>query len=85
MRLILKNIVNKSNRKLYGAVCILLAFKFNEETHLVESKLRLQQLMKAMQGLDKTDALSASELKLVEFTVYSYLDFSLLLCVEEYE
>jgi hypothetical protein len=41
LRLILKNIVNKSNRKLYGAVCVLLAFKFNEETHLVEAKLRL--------------------------------------------
>jgi hypothetical protein len=41
--------------------------------------------MRAMQDLDKTDALSANELKIVEFTVYSYLDFSLLLSIEEYE
>lgn len=84
-RLIQKNLVTKANRKLYGGCCLLLAYKFNEETHLEESKMKLQSLMAAIYALDKNDVLTTKDLNTAEFTVYASLEFSLKIEIPEFK
>jgi hypothetical protein len=84
-RLIQKNLVTKANRKLYGGCCLLLAYKFNEETHLEESKMKLQSLMAAIYALDKNDVLTTKDLNTAEFTVYASLEFSLKMEILEFK
>ena len=76
-RLLNMNLVNKENRKLYAAVCVLLAFKLIEETHLEEIKESKSQLMQQLYRMDKHDYLTARMILETEFSVYSYLNFSL--------
>lgn len=83
-RLINKNFITKSNRKLYGGCCLLLAYKFNEETHLEKAKHKLRKLMRAIYALDKNDILTPQDLINAEFKVYAALDFSLLRDVSEF-
>jgi hypothetical protein len=83
-RLTNKNFITKSNRKLYGGCCLLLAYKFNEETHLEKAKHKLRKLMRAIYALDKNDILTPQDLIHAEFKVYAALDFSLLRDVSEF-
>ena len=70
------NLVNKTNRKLYAAVCVLLAFKFVEENHLLETKNNRKILLEELYHMDKHDLLTARMILEAEFSVYSYLNFS---------
>ena len=70
------NLVNKKNRKLFAAVCILLAFKFIEEHHLDEVKVKKEMLFRELYHMDKHDLLTKKILLEAEFCVYSYLNFS---------
>jgi hypothetical protein len=84
-RLLNMNLITKYNRKLYGAICVLLAFKFNEETHLDECIERLKILMDTVYNMDKSDLLTHKDLIRAEFHIYASLGFSLLLSVQEFE
>ena len=84
-RLLHMNLVNKLNRKLYGGCCLLLAYKFNEETHLEESKVKLQSLMNAIYALDKNDELTTKDLINAELRVYASLEFSLKMDISDYK
>ena len=79
------NLITKNNRKLYAGVCVLLAFKFNEETHLEEAKQKKQQLMRALYEADKYDMLTPHYLHSAEFEVYFYLGFNLHLKLEMFQ
>jgi len=84
-RLLAKNLVVKQNRKLYSAACLLLAFKFMEETHSEDSKARMRYLIKALYRLDKKRIIEAKDILRAEFKVYSYLDFCLFVNIEDYQ
>lgn len=81
-RLLNMNLVNKSNRKLYAAVCVYLAFNFIEETHLDETKAQKKLLLEQLYCMDKHDLPSKMIFK-AELTVYAYLNFSMHLRLEE--
>ena len=70
------NLVNKKNRKLFAAVCVLIAFKFIEEHHLDEVKTKKEMLFKEFYHMDKHDLLTKKMILEAEFCVYSYLNFS---------
>ena len=76
------NLVNKSNRKLYAAGCVLLAFKFIEETHLDETRNMKDNLITQLYLMDKHDLLTTQSILEAEFSVYSYLNFSMHLSYE---
>ena len=82
-RLLNMNHINKTNRKLYASVCVLLAFKFSEETHLDEIKNSQKDLLDYLYRMDKHDLLTTKMIVENEFTVYSYLNFSMDLSYEE--
>lgn len=84
-RFLRMNLVTKINRKLYAAVCVILAYKFNEETHLDGAKEQLNLLIKAITAMDKHDNLSVKDIMDTEFTVYSHLGFNLLIPLEEFQ
>lgn len=84
-RLLDMNLVNKINRKLYAAVCVLIAFKFIEETHLEEVKEKKNELMKKFYHMDKRDLLTSQLILEAEFSVYAYLNFSVHLEFEEFK
>ncbi|OMJ84310.1 hypothetical protein SteCoe_14594 [Stentor coeruleus] len=81
-RLLNMNLVNKINRKLYAAVCVYLAFKFMEETHLDETKNKKKLLLDHLYYMDKHDLPSKMIFK-AELSVYAYLNFSLHMKCEE--
>ena len=76
-RLLNMNLLNKTNRKLYAAVCVLLAFKFMEETHLDETRGKEKILLDQLYHMDKNDLLTAQMILEAEFSVYSYLHFTI--------
>lgn len=82
-RLLNMNLVNKINRKLYAAVCILLSFKFIEETHLDEVKSMKEKMLNFFYQMDKHDLLTTQMILESEFRVYSYLNFSMHLAMGE--
>ena len=77
------NLINKSNRKLYAAVCVLLAFKFIEENHLDETKNKKQILLDQLYHMDNREVLTTRMILEAEFSVYSYLNFSMNLSYED--
>jgi len=79
------NVITFDNIKLYGGICVLLAYKFNEETHLNVAKEQLRLIVKAVCNIEKNQILQTKEIAKWEFKVYSYLCFSLLLDPDEYE
>jgi hypothetical protein len=79
------NLVNKTNRKLFAAVCLLLAFKFIEENHMDEIKLKKDKLFKELYHMDKHDLLTKKMILEAEFLVYSYLNFSIFLPYNDYK
>jgi hypothetical protein len=82
-RLLNMNLVNKINRKLYAAVCVLIAFKFIEETHLEETGRKMRELLTQLYRMDKNDLLTTKLILEAEFSVYAYLGFSLHLEFED--
>jgi hypothetical protein len=82
-RLLNMNLVNKVNRKLYAAVCVLLAYKFMEETHLDEKKIEKNELMSQLYHMDKHDLLTKKIILETEFSVFAYLGFSMHLSFQE--
>ena len=82
-RLLNMNLINKSNRKLYAAVCVLLAFKFIEENHLDETKNKKQILLDQLYHMDNREVLTTRMILEAEFSVYSYLNFSMNLSYED--
>lgn len=78
-RLVFKMVVEKTNRKLYGFACLLLAYKFNQATHAGV----LKELVQALQKLDKKENLSSRDMFVAEFHVFMLLGFSLQLKLQQ--
>ena len=76
-RLLDLNLVNKINRKLFAAACVLLAYKFLEENHVEEVKEKYKELISQLYHMDKKDLLTTKIIYEAEFTVYAYLNFSI--------
>ena len=74
-KLVLKNFVKKVNRKLVGAVCLLLAAKINDPKEL--------DYVKLLEALEKILDVTRKEVYANEFQVYSALDFTLFLPLDE--
>ncbi|CAH0486101.1 unnamed protein product [Peronospora farinosa] len=70
-KLVLQHYVTKANRKLYMAVCFLLAAKFNEPD---ERKRVIRELL---EDIDRVHALPSRDVLTAEFTVYAQLSFDL--------
>ncbi|CAG9334079.1 unnamed protein product [Blepharisma stoltei] len=85
IRLLSKNVITKANRKLYGAICVLLAYKFNEESHLDDNKDQINTIIKFVGSMDKHGLLQHKHISRIEFEVYAHLNFSLLLKYEEFK
>jgi len=85
IRLLSMNLITKYNRKLYAAVCALLAYKFYEETHLNGSKDKQEALIKAFKEMDTHDTLEIKDIMNAEFEVYASLGFNLLIPIEEFQ
>ncbi|TMW57993.1 hypothetical protein Poli38472_013467 [Pythium oligandrum] len=73
-KLVLSHYVNKSNRKLYMSVCLLLAAKFNEP-HASDA-LRLM-IKKILAEIDQVHSLPSRDVLTTEFKVYAQLSFNL--------
>ncbi|KAG3113591.1 hypothetical protein PI124_g7047 [Phytophthora idaei] len=73
-KLVLQHYVTKVNRKLYMAVCFLLAVKFNEPCASDERKRVIRQLL---EDIDRAHALPSRDVLTAEFTVYAQLSFNL--------
>ncbi|KAL4109981.1 hypothetical protein PRIC1_001674 [Phytophthora ramorum] len=73
-KLVLQHYVTKVNRKLYMAVCFLLAVKFNEPCASDERKRVIRQLL---EDIDRVHALPSRDVLTAEFTVYAQLSFNL--------
>ncbi|CAJ0748721.1 14478_t:CDS:10 [Entrophospora sp. SA101] len=75
-KLVLKNVVKKNNRKLIGAICLLLASKVNEPMGMSYSPL--------LESLHKRLEVTTKEIIEQEFSVFSSLEFELYLHSQEY-
>ena len=84
VRLLNLNLINKKNRKLYASVCVFLAFKFIEESQTEETKSKKENLLQKLHQMDKHDLLTSKMILDAEFCVYSYLNFSVHLSLEEF-
>ncbi|ETI32081.1 hypothetical protein F441_20882 [Phytophthora nicotianae CJ01A1] len=73
-KLVLQHYVTKANRKLYMAVCFLLAVKFNEPCASDERKRVIRLLL---EDIDRAHALPSRDVLTAEFTVYAQLSFNL--------
>merc|ERR1712007_1685 len=71
--------VVKSNRKLFGGACLVLAYKFNQDGGDVST---LQQLAKCIQKLDRKDRLDLTALQEAEVKVFVFLEFGLFVSPE---
>ncbi|ORZ40086.1 hypothetical protein BCR44DRAFT_1386649 [Catenaria anguillulae PL171] len=77
-KLVLKRAVIKSNRRLVGAICLLLACKVNEP----KESLNIGQLLEAMaKALGKV---SVKDMRDNEFAVFAQLEFNLYLPQHEF-
>eukprot|EP00842_Homolaphlyctis_polyrhiza_P002615 jgi/Hompol1/3354/HPOL_003214-RA len=74
-KLVLKNVVNKANRRLMGAVCLLLAVKINDPKETDYTKL--------LETVDKVLDVPPKDVYSNEFAVYSLLQFTLFLPLHE--
>lgn len=70
-KLILKNLVNKANRRLVAGVCLFLATKVNDPKELNYTRV--------LEAIDKILDVPAKQVLENEFSVYSSLDFCLYL------
>ncbi|CAG8482832.1 12566_t:CDS:10 [Acaulospora morrowiae] len=75
-KLIFKKFVNKSNRRLIGAICLLLASKVNEPMGMSYSPL--------LESLHKHLDVTPKEVTEQEFSVFASLDFELYLPTSEF-
>ncbi|KAJ3254623.1 CDK5 and ABL1 enzyme substrate 1 [Boothiomyces macroporosus] len=74
-KLIIKNFVNRANRKLIGAICLLLAAKVNDPKETDYSKL--------LETVERELEVSRKDVYANEFSVYSALEFNLFLPLRE--
>jgi len=72
--LLKKGHIIKSNRKLFGGACLVLAYKFNQDGCDVNG---LQQLARCIQNLDRKDRLNLAALQEAEVKVLVFLEFGL--------
>eukprot|EP00644_Phytophthora_capsici_P015028 jgi/Phyca11/128460/e_gw1.76.65.1 len=79
-KLVLQHYVTKVNRKLYMAVCFVLAVKFNEPCTSDERKHVIRQLL---EDIDRVHALPSRDVLTAEFTVYAQLSFNLHVSIAE--
>ncbi|CAG8529231.1 17580_t:CDS:10 [Funneliformis caledonium] len=75
-KLILKKLVNKANRRLIGAICLLLASKVNEPMGMSYSPL--------LEALHKNLDVTIKDITDKEFSVFANLDFELYLSTQEF-
>ncbi|RIA98977.1 hypothetical protein C1645_731187 [Glomus cerebriforme] len=75
-KLILKKVVNKANRRLYGSICLLLASKVNEPMGISYSPL--------LESLHKHLDVTIKDITDNEFSVFAHLDFELYLPTQEF-
>ncbi|RIB06968.1 hypothetical protein C2G38_2252924 [Gigaspora rosea] len=75
-KLILKKVVNKSNRRLIGAICLLLASKANDPIGMSYSPL--------LESLHKHFDVTTKEITEQEFAMFAALDFELYLPTSEF-
>ncbi|CAH0480669.1 unnamed protein product [Peronospora belbahrii] len=73
-KLVLQHYVTKVNRKLYMAVCFLLAAKFNEPCASDKRKRVIHELL---EDIDRVHAIPSRDVLTAEFTVYAQLSFNL--------
>merc|ERR1712137_1443108 len=77
--LLKKGHIIKSNRKLFGGACLVLAYKFNQDGCDVNG---LQQLARCIQNLDRKDRLNLAALQAAEVRVFVFLEFGLVVSPE---
>lgn len=82
-KLILSNFVNKSNKRLIAAVCLLLAVKTNDPKET--SYAKLLEVFVINQVMERELEIYAKEVHGIEFSVYCALDFSLFIPLSEIE
>ncbi|KAL2913366.1 hypothetical protein HK105_207111 [Polyrhizophydium stewartii] len=70
-KLVIRGVVNKANRRLMGAVCLLLAVKVNDPKDANYAKL--------LESVDRVLDISPKEVYSQEFSVYAALEFTLFL------
>ncbi|KAJ1332197.1 hypothetical protein BSLG_009013 [Batrachochytrium salamandrivorans] len=70
-KLVIKNVINKANRKVMGAVCLLLAVKINDPKEVNYANL--------LETVDKVLDVSPKDVYNLEFHVYAALSFTLFL------
>lgn len=68
--------VIKSNRKLFGGACLVLAYKFNQDSGESDETV-LPQLARCIQKLDRKDRLNLAALQEAEVKVFVFLEFGL--------
>ena len=83
LALVNKGVVNKRNRKVFAAACVVIAFKFNEEVG-DDFSGRMAALMKILRGLDFKEILSVKDILRKEFCAFSELNFSLVIGSNEF-
>jgi len=72
-KLVLGDVVRKHNRKLLAGACLVLAFKFNQET----DRSSVRRLATCIRKLDRKDQLNLAALNDAELKVFVWLKFSL--------
>ncbi|GES92769.1 CDK5 and ABL1 enzyme substrate 2 isoform X2 [Rhizophagus clarus] len=75
-KLILKKVVNKANRRLYGSICLLLASKVNEPMG--------KSYLPILESLHKHLDVTIKDITDNEFSVFAHLDFELYLPMHEF-
>jgi len=75
-KLILKKVVNKASRRLYGSICLLLASKVNEPMGTSYSPI--------LESLHKHLDVTIKDITDNEFSVFAHLDFELYLPMQEF-
>ncbi|CAB4411874.1 unnamed protein product [Rhizophagus irregularis] len=75
-KLILKRVVNKANRRLYGSICLLLASKVNEPMG--------KSYLPILESLHKHLDVTIKDITDNEFSVFAHLDFELYLPMQEF-
>lgn len=72
-RLVIRGLVQKSNRKLLAGVCLVLAYKFNQNFEEGQFK----QLASCIRDMDRKDRLNEKDIKNYETQVFVWLEFNL--------
>lgn len=80
-RLVMKKVVHKGNRKLMAGVCLVLAYKFNQQEFRDGKEFR--RFATCIREMDRKDRLNISDIREAEFRVFTLLGFELHLDPQE--